>query len=180
MKSPYEILGVEKSASPEEIKSAYRKLAKKLHPDRHPDDPTVGDKFKEVSAAYDILKDPKKKAEHDYKSASPFRGGPTPFGAGFFFGRKKNFSFESARPKRGNNITTTLVLSIGEGILGTSRKVEYSYYGLCPSCKGEGALEFSTCPHCKGDGMYSYRQGNLFVNSIDPGGFSEYITEMKK
>src|SRR6476661_4897798 len=86
VKDPYKVLGVDKKASQDDIKKAYRKLARQYHPDRNPDDPAAEEKFKEISAAHDILGDPEKRKEYDAGGMFAGAGGPGGFGGGNPFG----------------------------------------------------------------------------------------------
>lgn len=181
-KDYYEILGVSRDASEEEIKRAYRRLAQKYHPDRGGDEA----KFKEINEAYEVLSDKEKRAQYDqfgttfeqaraygYEQArSPFEGGfPFDFTAKGF--RVEDFGFEDlgdifeeffgfgkrARGKRqvrGKDIEKEIELSFEEAIWGTEKIIELYKHELCPTCQGKGAdpkAGFKTCPTCQGRGV---------------------------
>ena len=176
----YEVLGISKDASDADIKKAYRKLARKYHPDLNHDDPkTAEEKMKEVNAAYDILKDPKKRAQYDRfgfggpggaAGGDPFGGGFNfdfgPGGGGFatdgfsdifdmFFGRR---GARSSGPvaERGADIRYDLHLTFEEAAFGKEEELTVPRMENCPTCHGSGAAAGSspeTCPDCQGTGM---------------------------
>ena len=183
----YEVLGVSKSASKDEIKSAYRKLAKKYHPDINKE-PGAEQKFKEVQEAYDILYDDKKRQMYDQFGSAAFEQGAStggagnPFqGAGFggqgfggvdlndifssFFGgggrrRQQNFG-----PRRGDDSLQRIRVSFMDAILGKKISVPVSYDEPCEKCGGTGAKDSSsikTCPTCGGRGYINVQQRTLF------------------
>lgn len=144
----YEVLGVSKSASDDEIKKAYRKLAVKYHPDKNPGDKEAEAKFKEINEAHDVLSDKQKRARYDQfghagvggAGGDPFAGGGNPFGGGFNYnGQAFNFDFGGGfddilgsifgfgggarRPRRGANYQTTVTLTFEEAIFGTTKTI---------------------------------------------------------
>ncbi|NLP18636.1 MAG: molecular chaperone DnaJ [Firmicutes bacterium] len=168
----YEVLGISRDASPDDIKKAYRKLARKYHPDVNPDDPTAEDKFKEVKQAYDVLSDPQKRAGYDQFGSSAFgeggyQSGPRGFGdfAGFgdifdmFFGG--GFGSTSAgrarnQPRQGSDLRYDLRITLEEAVSGAGRDIELLRTETCPRCKGTGAepgTHPTTCNVCGGTGQ---------------------------
>ena len=154
----YDVLGVNKSASPEEIKSAYRKLAVKYHPDKNPGDKAAEDKFKEASEAYGILSDKTKKENYDNFGHAAFEnggGGQSGFGGfgGFngsdfsdifedFFGdfggggRRSN---KRSSSNRGSDLRYDLSISLEEAYLGKKQNIQFSSSEKCTTCKGSGS-----------------------------------------
>lgn len=181
-KDYYEVLGVEKGASEEELKKAYRRLAKQYHPDLHPNDKEAEEKFKEINEAYDVLKDPDKRARYDqfgFSGVDPNFGGGAggdPFGgAGFdvsdifdsFFGgfggggRRSNPN----APRRGTDIEATVVISFEEAAKGCRKEVTFQQIETCDECHGSGAAAGSsptTCPQCHGTGQVRISQRTPF------------------
>jgi len=178
----YEVLGVSKSASESEIKSAYRKLAKKYHPDVNPGDAEAEKKFKEASEAYAVLSDPEKKSKYDQYGHAAFdgsMGGPSMdfssmdfsdifgdiFGdlfGGFGFGGGRG---RSNGPMKGQNIRTSLVITFEEAAFGCEKEIELVLKDPCPTCNGSGAkpgTSKSTCTKCNGKGKVMMTQQTLF------------------
>jgi len=162
----YEVLGVNKDASPDEIKKAYRKLARQYHPDVNKDDPTAEGKFKEAAEAYEVLSDDQKRAQYDrFGHADPnqFGGGGAGGGAGFgdfgdifdmFFGggggRQRN------GPQRGQDLQFQMQIDFKEAAFGTEKTIEIPRYEECDTCHGSGAkpgTNVSTCQTCRGTGQ---------------------------
>lgn len=186
----YEILGISRDASPEEIKKAYRRLAIKYHPDRNPDNSKEAEeKFKEVSEAYKILSDPEKRQIYDqYGHAGleaevgagtgfggfgfdPFKIFEEVFGRGSFggdifgdfFGRRARA--REAQP--GSDLHYTLEISFEEAAFGTEKEIRIDRYEPCSSCEGSGikpGSEPETCPTCKGSGYVSVSQGFFSIS----------------
>ncbi len=163
MKDYYEILGVSRDASQDDIKKAFRKLARDTHPDANPDDPNAEARFREIAEAYEILSDEQRRAAYD-------RG--EQFGAGdlfsnfgglddilnqFFGGGFGGFGGVRRRgPQRGSDIGATVDLDLAEAATGVSRKIEVSAPERCPSCSGSGAEpghDPRRCPTCNGAGQ---------------------------
>ena len=189
-KDYYSVLGVEKNASDDEIKSAFRRLAKKYHPDINKT-PEAQEKFKEINEAYSVLGDPKKRANYDqFGSAegNPFSGGSTS-GGGFseFFGGGGGFSdifsdifsafgggrTESRVRVKGQDINTSINLSFEEACFGCEKTITIGKLEKCSSCNGTGAKnakEFSVCPECNGTGRVRYQQNTLFGTTIREAG----------
>lgn len=168
VKDYYEILGLKKGASLDDIKKAYRKLARKYHPDLNPGDKPAEEKFKEVNEAYAILGDPKKKEEYDRFGRATFEGGPTwetpPFEDIFEFGFGDVFSDLYGGPRaaeafRGSDIITRLDVSLEEAYTGLTRRMTISREVPCASCGGSGVESSTVCPTCKGRGQLSTSRG---------------------
>lgn len=180
----YEVLGVQKGASDDEIKKAYRKTAKKYHPDLHPDDKEAEEKFKECNEAYEVLSDPQKKARYDqfgfagvdpnYGAGQGGAGGygfdgdidlgdifSSFFGGGFggFGGRNPN------APQRGRDIQITVSLTFEEAAKGCKKEVEVPKVEDCSECGGTGAAKGTspkTCPDCGGHGVVNVQSRTAF------------------
>ena len=171
----YEVLGVSKGASEDELKKAYRKLAKENHPDLHPGDKECEARFKEINEAYEVLSDPDKRAKYDqfghaaFDPSQGFGGGggfggfegfggfgdifSDIFGGGFGFGggggRNPN------APRKGDNLRATVNIKFEEAAFGVKKDVFVAKIEQCPDCKGTGCAEGTTaeiCPDCKGSG----------------------------
>ncbi len=181
----YEVLGLQKGATEDEIKKAYRKMAKQYHPDLNPDDPNAEAKFKEVNEAYEVLSDSDKKARYDqygHAGVDPnFGAGQgSPFGAGgfdvdlgdifgsFFGGGFGGFGGQRSNPnspRRGDDIQTRVTVSFEEAAKGCKRTVEINRVEQCPDCHGTGAAAGTgrhTCPDCKGRGYVTVTQNSVF------------------
>ena len=180
----YEILGVDSSASQDEIKKAYRKLAKKYHPDMNPGNKEAETKFKEVNEAYEILSDEQKKARYDqfgFAGVDPNFGGGAGGGYGFdgdidlgdifnsFFGGGFSGGFGgSARrngPQKGQTLHTSVRLTFEEAAFGCEKEVPVSRVENCPDCNGSGCADGSspdTCPNCHGSGTVQVQQRTPF------------------
>lgn len=160
----YEVLGVSKQASQDDIKKAYRKLALKYHPDRNPDSTDAEEKFKELGEAYAILSNEQKRKSYD-------RFGIRERGAGSVtvhpdlsdFLRRAGFATQNA-PQRGTDLRVRLGVSLAEAILGGKKTIELSFQDSCSDCDGEGATKFDVCEPCSGKGMTFHNlQGNMQV-----------------
>ena len=181
-KDYYEVLGVEKGASEEELKKAYRRLAKQYHPDLHPNDKEAEEKFKEINEAYDVLKDPDKRARYDqfgFSGVDPNFGGGAggdPFGGGagfdvsdifdsFFGGFGGGRRSNPNAPRRGTDIEATVVISFEEAAKGCRKEVTFQQIETCDECHGSGAAAGSsptTCPQCHGTGQVRISQRTPF------------------
>jgi molecular chaperone DnaJ len=202
----YEVLGVDKNASPEEIKTSFKKIAIKYHPDRNPNDSTAEQKFKEGKEAYDVLSDPDKKARYDQfghagvgGAAGGGYGGAgvnmddifSHFGDifGSAFGGSSGFSGGSrGRRNKGSNLRIKVKLTLEEISRGTEKKVKVSKYVGCNTCHGSGAESNSrsTCNTCGGTGQVT-RAVNSFLGQMQTtttcpqcGGDGEIITSKCK
>ena len=173
----YEVLGIDKSASADDIKKAYRKKAKEFHPDLHPGDKECEQKFKEVNEAYEVLSDADKRAKYDqygfaafdpssFQSSAEGFGGFADilndlfgggFGGGFggFGGGFGGAQRSPNAPMRGENVRTEVQISFEEACFGVSRELDVMKVETCDKCKGTGCAEGTTpevCPDCKGRG----------------------------
>ncbi len=186
----YEVLGIQKSASEDEIKKAYRRVAKECHPDLHPGDKTAEARFKEASEAYAILSDPDKKAKYDqfgFAGVDPNfgagGGGFTDFGdfsdilsdlfGGAFGGGFGGFggfggsgrTASRSGPRRGENLQVRLTISFEEAAFGCQKEINVTRVDNCPDCKGTGCAPGTTaevCPDCKGTGSVRTQQRTPF------------------
>jgi molecular chaperone DnaJ len=179
----YEVLGVGKSAAPEEIKGAYRTLAKKFHPDVNKEK-GAEEKFKEANEAYEVLSDPQKRQAYDqFGHAGVGAGGPGGFGGGGFegfgggdFGDIFGDLFENvfsgqgggrrggarARSNRGEDLQVRLTVTLHDALTGTQKSLKVPRTQTCQKCTGSGARKGTsskTCPQCKGSGSIHFRQG---------------------
>ena len=193
----YDVLGVNKSASPSELKSAYRKLAVKYHPDKNPGDKAAEDKFKEASEAYGILSDKSKKENYDNFGHAAFEngGGRGGFG-GFsssdfsdifedFFGDFTGSGRRSARSRnsnnRGSDLRYDLTIDLEEAYSGKKQNIQFSTTEKCNTCKGSGSKPGTNpdrCTYCGGNGRVRSNQGFFTVQQTCPqcAGTGEEIT----
>ena len=180
-KDYYDILGVRQDASESELKQSYRKLAMKYHPDRNKGDKNAEKKFKEISEAYEVLKDPQKKSAYDQFGHDAFKQGGAGgfhqqgfgnFGSGFsdifeeFFGGGFGSSGDSRRPQRGSDIRYNMTLSLQEAFTGKKTNIKIPSSFDCDSCNGTGGAggsKPSTCPTCKGYGKVRSSSGFFTV-----------------
>ena len=188
----YEVLGVDRSASPDELKKAYRQLAKKYHPDLNPDNKEAEAKFKEANEAYEILSNPEKKEKYDrfgFAGVDPSYGAGQGAGFGGFgdgmefdlgdifgsifggggFGGFGGFGGGSRAnpnaPRRGSDIQTSVILTFEEAAKGCTKKVDFQKIELCDECGGSGAAKGTTpqtCPDCNGRGQVNVQQRTPF------------------
>lgn len=187
----YEVLGISRGASADEIKKAYRSKAKELHPDRNKDDATAEARFKEVNEAYDCLKDDQKKAAYDRFGHAAFEGGgggfggargghPGDFGAAFadvfedlfgdMMGRRGGGGGRS-RAQRGQDLRYNLRVSLEEAYRGTQKTISVPGSVACEECQGtgaEGASQPAACPTCAGMGKVRAQQGFFTVERTCP------------
>ena len=178
----YEILGVSKTASADEIKAAYRKLALKYHPDRNPGNKEAEEKFKAAAEAYEVLSDSDKRRKYDQFGHAGVGAGPGGMGShgmsmddifehfGDIFGDLFGGGQSSSRarkktgpePRRGHDLHKDIQVTLKEAYLGTKQEVAYSRFEVCQECKGKGAkpgTKPETCKTCKGSGQLNYSQG---------------------
>lgn len=179
-KDYYNILGVDKAASDDEIKKAYRKAAMKWHPDKNPDNPEAETKFKEAAEAYDVLGDQQKRVNYDRfgtADGNPFAGGGNPFGGGGFghgfsmedifsqfgdiFGNQNQGRWKQ-RQKRGSDLRLKVSLTIDEILKGTIKKLKYKRQDSCSSCNGKGGTDVRDCLPCQGSGRRVVVQNTPF------------------
>lgn len=195
-KNPYEVLGVARDASDADIKKAYHKLVMKYHPDKNPGDKSAEEKFKEVNNAFDILKDPQKRAAYDRFGDAAFAGGNgasagagNPFGAGFggFAGgagmddilreAMRGFGFDgfggagAADNRRGRDLLDNVTISLRDAYFGTTHTVKFSSNVQCDKCNGNGTDDGKpapVCSRCGGSGVVHTRQGFFAVETPCP------------
>lgn len=173
----YEVLGVDKNASEDEIKRAYKKLARKYHPDMNPGDKEAEEKFKEINEANEVLSDPEKKARYDqfgFAGTDPNYGAGQGGGFGGFdfgdlgdiFGSFFGGGFGGARanpnaPQRGESLRTSVNISFEEAAFGCEKEVSIDRIEQCPDCRGSGCAKGTTaevCPDCRGSGVIQQRR----------------------
>jgi molecular chaperone DnaJ len=201
----YKVLGVSKKASDEEIKKAHRKLVRKYHPDRNPDDAAAEEKFKEIQGAYDTLSDPEKRKEYDQGGmfAGAGFGGPGgpgggAFGGGFpggggggadfgdilsgIFGRGGGGGRARPEQQRGRDLETEISLSFDQAVNGAQVSVSVPKAERCTTCHGSGAKPGTapiTCPRCEGRGVDAESQGFFSISQPCPqcGGAGQIIED---
>ena len=187
----YKTLGVDKKATPEELKKAYRKLARQYHPDRNPDDKQAEARFKEISQAHDVLGDPEKRKQYD-SGCGPFATGAGPGGG---FGGFGNFDFDAssmgdilsnlfggaggpgaggarggrqrARPERGADLEAQVSISFDQAVSGAQVPLQVPMQTTCETCHGTGAKPGTTpsvCPQCEGRGIETQGQGMFSIS----------------
>jgi len=185
----YEVLGLDRNASEEDIKKAYRKLAKKYHPDLNPGDKAAEAKFKEINEAYEVLSDPKKKAQYDrfghagmdsngFGGFSGFGGGFEDFDFGgigdifesFFGGTGFGRSRSRSGPQKGADIKYSMEVSFEEAAFGTEKEISVNRMETCTTCGGSGAkpgTSPTTCTRCNGTGQIQYKQSTPFGQFVN-------------
>ncbi|MCU0237568.1 MAG: molecular chaperone DnaJ [Acidobacteria bacterium] len=197
MKDYYEILGVSKSAGINEIKKAYRKLARKYHPDLNPGDKTAEQKFKEINEAHETLKDPEKKKQYDLYGSLGANAGPGPGSRGsgnfegFDFSTSGNSPFgdifetifgnmgepraqggqRRRKPERGEDLLYSMNLNFMDAANGIETAIQVSHRQACTACKGKGidaGSKQSACPTCGGRGRVQKQSGFMKFGSICP------------
>lgn len=180
----YEVLGVDRGVSEQDLKKAYRKKAMKYHPDRNSEDKDAEAKFKEANEAYEVLSDPEKRSLYDQFGHAGVNqnaggGGFEGFGgAGFggfedifsdFFGGGFGSSRRSNGPRKGTDIRVDITIDFEEAAFGVKKDIEFLRSEECPTCNGEGAepgTSTSTCSQCNGQGQVRYAQRSLFGETI--------------
>ncbi len=186
----YEVLGIDRDAGTEQIKKAYRKMAMKYHPDRNPDDPEAEKKFKEAAEAFDVLKDPNKKARYDRYGHAGMRSGGfnepdfqnvdfedifSRFGdifGGDIFGGGQRGRSRSRRSAGipGDDMKIRLKLTLEEIAEGTEKKIKIKKFVKCKECRGTGAAtesDFMTCSTCSGTGEYRQVSRTMFGSFVN-------------
>ena len=188
----YEVLGVNKNATENEIKRAYRKVAKKYHPDMNPGDKNAEEKFKEASEAYEVLSDPDKRARYAQCGPAAFEqggGGAGGFGGfdfgsgdmgdifgdifGDFFGGGSRSNARRNGPRQGANLRAAVRITFDEAIRGVDKELEITLKEKCNTCGGSGAKPGTspeTCSKCNGTGQVVYTQQSMFgmVRNVQP------------
>jgi molecular chaperone DnaJ len=181
----YEVLGVQKNASKDEIKKAYRKLAIQYHPDKNPGNKQAEEKFKEATEAYEILGDDQKKNAYDQFGfagvegmsgqgdySNVFHGFEDIFGEGGFSSIFENFfgggfrRSSSGGVRQGANLRYDIEIPFKDAVFGTKVEIQYSHNESCTTCKGSGTADGSgkkTCPTCRGSGQVRHSQGFFSV-----------------
>jgi molecular chaperone DnaJ len=190
-RDPYSVLGVDRKASADEIKKAYRKLARTYHPDRNPDDESAEERFKEIQAAYDIVGDPDKRKQYDRggmffgTGGRPGSGGPASAGSGGAFGGFEAGNFGdilsnlfgggrtgtagARRPagERGADLEAEVTISFDQALEGTQVPLTVQTSQRCSTCHGTGAKPGTSpkvCPRCQGRGLESQGQGLFSIS----------------
>ncbi len=189
----YDVLGITKSSSKDEIKKAYRKLAFKFHPDKNKGDKASEEKFKEASEAYHVLSDDKRKANYDQFGHAAFQGsggqggfGNFDFSSSFsdifedFFGDFEVGSSSRRSSNRGNDLRYDLSISLEDAYKGLERNIKYTTYKKCSDCSGSGAAKGSKhikCNYCSGRGKVRTNQGFFTIQQTCPqcSGYGETI-----
>ena len=190
----YDVLGVDRSASEAEIKSAFRKLAKKYHPDLNKE-PDAAEKFKEVQEAYDVLSDESKRKTYDQFGSAAFdnnAGGGNPYGSYGNYGNyggfnTSGFGFEDInlddilanmfgssfgsgrkknRPQKGEDVLYRMSISFEDAIFGAKKDITLDLTERCDTCDGKGGFNFRTCSTCNGTGKVRRSQSSLFGSFV--------------
>ena len=187
----YEVLGIQKGASEDEIKKAFKKKAREFHPDLHPDDPTCEEKFKEVNEAYEVLSNAEKRQRYDqfgHAGVDPSYGGGDMGGfggfgdmgdilenifGGFGFGGGSSSRSTANSPRRGADISESIVINFMDACNGKKQELKVSRMAVCDSCNGSGAdggTSAEICPDCQGRGSVKVTQRTPFgvISSAKP------------
>jgi len=178
----YELLDVERNASADDIKKAYRKLALKYHPDRNPDNPEAEEQFKAGSEAYAVLSDPDKRRRYDqfgHAGVEGQQGGFQDMGDifsqfndlfGDFFGGGGQSRRRRDGPSQGADLRTVMQLTLAEAVFGAKKDVELAHPSPCDTCQGTGAKDgqLSTCTTCNGKGQVAHARGPFLMSSTCP------------
>jgi molecular chaperone DnaJ len=183
----YEVLGVARDASPDELKKAYRKLALQYHPDKNPDNRAAEERFKEISEAYQILSDPDRRRAYDQFGHAADGAGvggfrPGDFGAGSFndlfndlfgdlFGQTTTGGRRGSRGRRGDDLRYNLELTFEQAAFGAEVTIQVPRQVECAACGGSGARAGTrpvTCPTCRSVGQVRYTQGFFSINKTCP------------
>lgn len=178
----YELLGVAKGASPDSLKKAYRKIAMDCHPDRHPGDKKAEQRFKDISEAYDVLKDEQKRAAYDRFGHAAFENGGGGRGAGDFasgfanifdemFGDFMGGGRQQGAGNRGSDLRYNLEITLEEAFKGKQTTIRVPTLAPCEACKGSGAEAGSrpiNCPTCHGAGRVRAQQGFFTLERTCP------------
>ena len=187
----YEVLGVSKTATQDELKKAYRKLARKYHPDLNKDNPEAAEKFKECNEAYSVLSDEQKRAQYDQFGPEAFEnggmgGGPGAGGFGgfggfggsgmedifdmFFGGQGRGGRSNNAGPQRGADLRFDMEMTGEEAAFGVEKEISLKRAERCEHCHGEGAepgSKVETCPECHGSGYVRFTQNTMFGQMVN-------------
>ena len=191
----YEVLSVSKDCGDQELKTAYRKLAMRYHPDRNPDNPEAEERFKQASEAYQVLSDPDKRAAYDRYGVAGVNGagaGGFPGGVdlgdifGDFFGEMFNVAGgrggRASRAQRGRDIRYDLTIEFEEAVFGKETTISIKRMDICAECRGSGAAHgksASTCQQCGGRGQVRFQQGFFSIARTCPicSGTGQVVTE---
>lgn len=185
----YQLLGVDRNASADDIKKAFRKLAMQYHPDRNKDNKDAEHKFKEINEAYEVLKDPQKRAQYDRVGHSAFQGGAGGFGGGAggfdfndfgefsdifsnifgdFMGGRAGDAAKEGFEKKGSDLRYDMRISLSDAYTGIAKDIQYQAYTACDTCDGKGynkPEDVITCPECNGKGRIRMQQGFFMVET---------------
>lgn len=189
MKDYYKILGVNRDASETEIKSAYKKLAIKYHPDKNQgNEKEAEEKIKEVNEAYEVLSNPKKKEEYDhperFHSFSGFGDFVQDLFGDLFGGGRSGFRTSNNTVAKGESIIVKVELTLEEIYSGVTKKIKYKRLEVCPDCDGIGAKpgDYETCSECSGSGRAIYRDPSTRMifntNCASCGGSGKHVTKL--
>ncbi len=175
----YQVLGIPKTASQDEIKAAYRKLALKYHPDRNPDNKEAEEMFKQAAQAYEVLSDQQKRSQYDqfgHEGTSGMGGMEGPGGmsmdnifesfgdifGSMFGGGQQRAKRSGPEPKHGHDLAQDITITLKESFIGTKKEISYYHFIACDTCNGHGTSKGSRpqqCGSCKGTGQMQFRQG---------------------